>query len=221
MKQIAVLMLATVVTLAVLQIAGCRKDASEPQPARPPSTAEAPSEEAPPQDFVQVDQQPELLRKVEPVYPELAKKSGMEGMVWVKIWVDTSGKAREVTVLKSDAEIFNQPTIDAAKQFEFKPARIKEKPVSVWVSVPFKYKLADKPNGQAGKTPAKPASPEEVSFMKGYVAAKEELLRDLESGAASARENGRPNAELEQKIQKLKADLTVLREALRAMQSAK
>lgn len=207
--------------MAALLLSGCGKDSAEPQQAAPPSATETASRESPPQDFVAVDQQPEVMKKAEPLYPELAKKAGMEGMVWVKILVDTAGKAREVTLLKSDAEIFNKPTIDAAKEFEFKPARIKDKPVSVWVSVPFKYKLADKPLSQGAKAVTKPATPEEVSFMKGYVAAKEELLRDLEKSAATARESGKPNAELEQKIQKLKTELPALSEALRAMQSSR
>jgi protein TonB len=78
------------------------------------------------------------------VYPEEALKNGLEGTVYVKIWVNTEGKVVDAAIQKSDAEIFNQPSLDAAKQFQFTPALKDGLPVSVWVTVPFKYKLADK-----------------------------------------------------------------------------
>jgi len=101
-------------------------------------------DDAPPADFVAVEKEPVVVKKVEPKYPELAMRAGLEGKVWVKIWVDKEGKAKQVLVMKSDAEIFNEPAIEAAKQFVFTPAYMNNGPVSVWVSVPFKFRLADK-----------------------------------------------------------------------------
>jgi periplasmic protein TonB len=100
--------------------------------------------EGPPADFVPVEKEPIVVKKVEPKYPEPAMRAGLEGKVWVKIWVDKEGKAKQVVILKSDAEIFNEPAVEAAKQFVFTPAYMNNGPVSVWVSVPFKFKLADK-----------------------------------------------------------------------------
>jgi len=101
-------------------------------------------DDAPPADFVAVEKEPVVVKKVEPKYPELAMRAGLEGKVWVKIWVDKEGKAKQVVVMKSDAEIFNEPSVEAAKQFVFTPAYMNNGPVAVWVSVPFKFKLADK-----------------------------------------------------------------------------
>ena len=101
-------------------------------------------EDAPPADFVPVEKEPVVVKKVEPKYPELAMRAGLEGKVWVKIWVDKEGKARQVIVLKSDAEIFNEPAVEAAKQFVFTPAYMNNGPVAVWVSVPFKFTLKDR-----------------------------------------------------------------------------
>lgn len=101
-------------------------------------------EDMPPADFVPVEKDPVVIKKVEPKYPELAMRAGLEGKVWVKIWVDKEGKPRQVVVMKSDAEIFNDPAVDAAKQFLFTPAYMNNGPVAVWVSVPFKFKLQDK-----------------------------------------------------------------------------
>ncbi len=101
-------------------------------------------DDAPPADFVAVEKEPVVVKRVEPKYPELAMRAGLEGKVWVKIWVDKEGKSKQVVVLKSDAEIFNEPAIDAARQFVFTPAYMNNGPVSVWVSVPFKFILKDK-----------------------------------------------------------------------------
>jgi protein TonB len=101
-------------------------------------------EDAPPADFVPVEKEPAVIKKVEPKYPDLAMRAGLEGKVWVKIWVDKEGKPKQAVVLKSDAEIFNQPAVDAAMQFLFTPAYMNNGPVAVWVSVPFRFKLADR-----------------------------------------------------------------------------
>jgi TonB family protein len=102
----------------------------------------------PPADFVDVDKEPVVITKKEPVYPALALKAGMEGRVWVKIWVDKSGLPHQAIILKSDQEIFNAPALDAAMQFRFTPASLKGNPVDVWVSVPFRFKLAEKKEPQ-------------------------------------------------------------------------
>lgn len=98
-------------------------------------------EEAPPPDFVPFEKEPQVIKRVEPVYPELARKAGLEGTVWVKLWVDKEGKVKDVVILKSASEIFNQPAIDAAKQWIFTPAMMKTGPVSVWISLSFNFKL--------------------------------------------------------------------------------
>jgi TonB family protein len=103
-------------------------------------------DKAPP-DSVFVDVQPVIRKKAEPVYPKLAIAAGIEGKVTVRFWVDTKGNVHDVMVVQSDHEVLNQTTIDAARQFEFDPATARGKPVSMWVTVPFKFKIADKTDG--------------------------------------------------------------------------
>lgn len=97
-----------------------------------------------PPDFVAVEKEPSIVKKVDPKYPEIALRAGLEGTVYVKMWVDKEGKVRKVVVLKSDAEIFNQNAIDAAMQWVYTPALMQKGPVSVWVAVPFKFRLSNK-----------------------------------------------------------------------------
>lgn len=98
-------------------------------------------DEGPPPDFVPVEKEPQIVKQVIPKYPELAQRAGIEGRVIVKIWVDKDGKPHKAIVLKSDAEIFNQPAVDAAMQYRFTPAIMNKGPVAVWVVIPFTFKL--------------------------------------------------------------------------------
>ncbi len=91
--------------------------------------------------FVPVEKMPEIVVQVKPVYPDLAIRANLEGRVWVRILVSREGKPKKAVVAKSDAEIFNQAAIDAAMKYSFTPALQNNKPVAVWVVVPFKFEL--------------------------------------------------------------------------------
>ena len=94
-----------------------------------------------PPDFVPVEKQPVPVKQVQPEYPEIARRAGVEGTVWVKILVDKEGKSKKAVIMKSDAEIFNEPAIKAAVQLVFTPAMMNNGPVAVWAAVPFRFKL--------------------------------------------------------------------------------
>ncbi len=95
----------------------------------------------PPPIFRAVEKPPMIVKSVIPTYPPLALQAGLEGKVFVKIWVDRQGKIRAVEVVKSDYEIFNEAALEAARQFVFTPAYMNNGPVSVWVAVPFTFKI--------------------------------------------------------------------------------
>ncbi len=100
-------------------------------------------EDGPPPDFVPVEKQPQPIpgSSPSPVYPEIARRAGVEGTVWVKIWVDKEGNAKKAMILKSDAPLFDEPAKEAAMKWKFTPAIMNNGPVAVWVSIPFKFRL--------------------------------------------------------------------------------
>jgi len=98
-------------------------------------------DDGPPPDFVPYEKAPQIVKRITPVYPEIARKAGLEGTVWVKIWVGKEGKPRKVMIQKSASDIFDQAAIDAANQFVFTPAMMQNGPVDVWVSIPFHFRL--------------------------------------------------------------------------------
>lgn len=114
-----------------------------PSPSSPSRDTTMQQSEQPPPEFLEVEVPPGVTTRTNPVYPPDALKQGLNGTVWVKIWVDKAGKPRAVAVVKSTNEIFDQSALDAARQWKFSPARLHDKPVDVWVTIPFKYTLKD------------------------------------------------------------------------------
>lgn len=91
--------------------------------------------------FVPVEKDPVAVKKIMPIYPEIAKRAGVEGKVLIKALVDKEGKVKKAVVLKHDAEIFDQPALEAVYQWVFTPAIMNNGPVTVWVVVPFNFQL--------------------------------------------------------------------------------
>jgi len=103
----------------------------------PPDVENDPS----PDIFQATEVDPEILLRHTPDYPVLAQRINLEGIVYVKILVDKRGNVKKAIVLKSDSDLFTQPAIDAAMKWFFKPALMNGKPVAVWVSIPFRFRL--------------------------------------------------------------------------------
>lgn len=94
-----------------------------------------------PDAFIPVEKVPIPVKQVSPEYPDLARRSGVEGVVWVKILVDKQGKAKKAIIIKSDSEVFNESALQAALQWVFTPAIMNNGPITVWVAIPFRFQL--------------------------------------------------------------------------------
>lgn len=104
-------------------------------------TAPPPAADTTVYDYAVVEVKPQLKKTVPPKYPDLARKAGIEGMVYVLAIVGPDGKVRSATVAKSDNQIFNDAAVEAVMQFEFSPAYQQDRPVSVKVMVPVRFTL--------------------------------------------------------------------------------
>jgi protein TonB len=109
-------------------------------PPPPPGSEAPPEEEEEVYEFYALEQQPKPVKQPSPVYPELARKAGLEGQVFVQFVVGRDGRVREATVIRGH-EIFRQAAIDAVLQWVYKPAIQNDKPVSVRMTVPVKFTL--------------------------------------------------------------------------------
>ncbi len=91
-------------------------------------------------DYVYVEELPEAITRVQPVYPDLAREAGVDGTVLVQALVGKDGKVKDTKVVKSIA-MLDAAAEAAVKQWVFKPALSNNKPVAVWVAVPVKFSL--------------------------------------------------------------------------------
>jgi TonB family protein len=101
-------------------------------------------DETPPEPFTVVEKMPVPISYPAPQYPEIAKRANVEGTVYVALWVTKEGKVKKSSVVKSTSGLFDQASMDAAMLWTFTPAIMNSGPVSVWVTVPFKFRLHDK-----------------------------------------------------------------------------
>jgi len=95
-------------------------------------------------DFVFVEKEPqidlvELQRKI--IYPEMAKRAGIEGKVTVRVLVGKDGKPIKAVVQQSDSELLNKAAVKAVMESVFTPAIQNQQPVATWVSIPINFTL--------------------------------------------------------------------------------
>ncbi len=94
-----------------------------------------------PDTFIAFQYEPMVVMNPKPEYPELLVKTGIEGDVFLKVLISTDGKVIKSIVLKSNNDLFVQPALDAVKKWAFTPALMNNRPVAVWVSIPFRFRL--------------------------------------------------------------------------------
>jgi TonB family protein len=84
--------------------------------------------------------EPNVVKKVDPVYPEAARKAGIEGTVLLEAKTDAKGDVVAVSVLKSVPEL-DQAAIDALKQWKYEPYVVDGKPVGLVFTVTIRFVL--------------------------------------------------------------------------------
>jgi TonB family protein len=83
-----------------------------------------------------------ITKMVEPIYPPEAMLRGHEGYVLVEVYVNDKGFVQEAWVRKVKGdEGFESATIDAVRQFEFRPVMERGRPISFWISFLVRFEL--------------------------------------------------------------------------------
>lgn len=75
------------------------------------------------------------------VYPELARRNGVEGTVVVKVYVDEQGHVRDVRVHQSDHALLNEAALRGVRAVTFKPGRQNGQVVGCWLYIPVRFTL--------------------------------------------------------------------------------
>lgn len=84
---------------------------------------------------------PLLIRRVEPVYPVLARQTRMQGVVVLEAIIDERGDVVEVKVV-SGPPLLIQSAIDAVRQWKYQPTYLNDQPVPVQLNVTVSFVLS-------------------------------------------------------------------------------
>ncbi|NOX38100.1 MAG: energy transducer TonB [Calditrichaeota bacterium] len=97
--------------------------------------------------FYRLTRKPVLRERAFPEYPEALRRQGVEGRVIVKVLIDEKGNVIRTEVIKSGgyAEL-DSAAVRAARQFLFEPAMLNDRPVKVWMTIPFNFRLKKEAN---------------------------------------------------------------------------
>ena len=82
-----------------------------------------------------------LVNKVTPNYPELAKAAGVQGDVQLRIVIGTDGTVQKATLI-SGPPLLVQAAIQAVQQWVYKPTKLNGNPVPVLTTVDVNFTLA-------------------------------------------------------------------------------
>ena len=121
-------------------------DAPTDLPPPPPPPADEPEPEPEPEIFVIVEDPPELIGGLPGLqqriqYPELARRAGIEGTVFVQFVVDEQGRVNDPVCVRDPGGGTCEEALKAVRASEFKPGKQRGKPVKVRFSLPVKFRL--------------------------------------------------------------------------------
>ena len=96
--------------------------------------------------LISTDEMPEIIGGLYAIqknikYPELAKRAGIEGKVYVLAYIDETGKVADAKVIKGIGAGCNEAAVAAVKAVSFTPGRKNGEPVKVQVTIPILFKL--------------------------------------------------------------------------------
>ncbi len=110
----------------------------------PPPPKEEIEEE--PTYFVAVEEMPSPIGGIKAiqekiVYPEIAKRAGVEGKVYILAFVNEQGEVTKAQVIKGIGAGCDEAALNAVLKTRFTPGKQRGKPVKVQVSIPIIFKL--------------------------------------------------------------------------------
>lgn len=95
--------------------------------------------------FVAVEEMPEPLGGLKSIqekitYPELARKVGLEGKVFIRAFVNETGIVTSAEIIKGIGGGCDEVALDAVLKTKFKPGKQRGRPVKVQITVPIVFK---------------------------------------------------------------------------------
>lgn len=99
--------------------------------------------QAPPTDdgFVSSSSEPVLQYNVKADYPEIARRAQLQGTVLVHVLVDVTGRVDKAVISQGVHPLLDKAAMAAALRCRFTPGKQRQRPVPVWVAIPYRFRL--------------------------------------------------------------------------------
>lgn len=92
----------------------------------------------------QVDRHPKAIGKIEPIYPETARRGNLEGTLKLMLRIDPLGRVRDATVVEaSPPGVFEEAALAAFRDARFEPALREGRPVRYEAYIRVDFRLSD------------------------------------------------------------------------------
>lgn len=91
--------------------------------------------------FSPASSNPILMHFAKPDYPEIARRSRLQGLVIIKVLVGKDGQVEKTVILQGVNPILNKAAAEAARKCRFKPGTQRTIPVKAWMAIPYSFKL--------------------------------------------------------------------------------
>jgi TonB family protein len=93
---------------------------------------------------IELQKLPELVKRIDPVYPSFAIKLGCQGRVWVQALLDIDGRVLRAEISRSSGyPALDEAAQEAVRQWVFTPAIAPDgRPTKVWQMCPINFKLS-------------------------------------------------------------------------------
>ena len=86
--------------------------------------------------------QSNLVRKVQPIYPVAAKSAGTQGTVELEVVISKDGVPAELRVVSSRSDDLSASSLEAVRQWRYRPTLLNGSPVEIVTTVIVNYTLA-------------------------------------------------------------------------------
>ena len=85
---------------------------------------------------------PDHAHSPKPAYPLALRDLGVSGVVWLRVWVDNTGRPREIELAKgSGYRLFDEAALRAVQHWRFVPAKNEQQSLASWVEFAVRFEI--------------------------------------------------------------------------------
>ncbi len=85
---------------------------------------------------------PDYAYSPKPAYPLALRDLGVSGVVWLRVWVDETGRPQEIELSKgSGYRLFDEAALRAVQHWRFIPAKNEQKSLASWVEFAIRFEI--------------------------------------------------------------------------------